>query len=323
MSKLKKYLGQAMLVACLVFGLLLTIPHSSNANTETQPPTVQAKIKGSVQATYSNVVKLEMMGQSSDVTHMQFSDDNETWSEWEPYNSFKPYTLPLGTGLKTIYVRVKDAAGNLSEAYPVSITLLSSTEEINLALYSSMTGYPQVTASYTCCGHGEDDGQRTVNGLFDYSDNAHDRWTNYSGNASDSLIYDLGESKTFNQIRIYLFNDGGGVQLPSSYDVQYWMNNQWIGLPNQAKNPANPQATSNKVGATKENTLNTVNFNPISTNQIKVTMHRGSTFTGFVELEILLHITTADTQAAGSVQAAIEALPSEFNVGLSDASAVQ
>ncbi|KRE97736.1 hypothetical protein ASG89_29465 [Paenibacillus sp. Soil766] len=292
-------------------------------NLDTTPPSVQAKIKGSVQATYSNVVKLEMTGQSADVSDMQFSDGNDIWSEWEPYDSFKAYTLPPGAGLKTIYVRVKDAAGNLSEAYPVSITLLSSNEEKNLALYSSMTDYPQVIASYTCCGHGEDDGQRTVNGLFDYSDSAHDRWTNYGGNASDYLIYDLGESKIFNQIKIYLFNDGGGVQLPSSYDVQYWMNNQWIGLPNQVKTPLTSTATSNKAGATKENTLNTVNFNPISTNQIKVTMHKGSAFTGFVELEILLHVTATDTQAAGSVQAAIEALPTELKVGLSDASAVQ
>lgn len=292
-------------------------------NIDTTPPSVQAKIKGSVQATYSDVVKLEMTGQSMDVRDMQFSDDNENWSGWESFNSFKPYTLPPGAGMKTIYVRVKDAAGNLSEAYPVSIHLLASDQEINLALYSSMTGYPQVTASYTCCGHGEDDGQKTVNGLFDYSDSAHDRWTNYGGHASDSLIYDLGESKLFNQIKLYLFNDGGGVQLPSSYNVQYWMNNQWIDLPNQDKTPIAPTATSNKAGATKENTLNTVNFNPISTNQIRVTMHNGSAFTGFVELEIFLHVTATDTQAAASVQAAIEALPTEFKVGLSDASAVQ
>ncbi|WP_204787605.1 discoidin domain-containing protein [Paenibacillus oryzisoli] len=292
-------------------------------NIDTTPPSVQAKIKGNVQATYSNVVKLEMTGQSTDVIHMQFSDGNDIWSEWEPYDSFKVYTLPTGAGLKTLYVRVKDAAGNLSEAYPVSITVLSSNEGMNLALYSSMTGYPQVTASYTCCGHGEDDGQRTVNGLFDYSDSAHDRWTNYGGNASDYLIYDLGESKIFNQIKLYLFDDGGGVRLPSSYDVHYWVNNEWVSLPNQDKTPDVPTAVSNKDGAAKGNTLNTVDFDPISTNQIKVTMHNGSASTGFVELEIYNHITATDTQAAGSVQAAIESLPTEPNMGLSDAGAVQ
>lgn len=292
-------------------------------NIDTTPPSVQAKIKGSVQATYSNVVKLEMTGQSTDVSDMQFSDGNDIWSEWEPFDSFKVYTLPSGAGLKTLYVRVKDAAGNLSEAYPVSITLLSSDEEINLALYSSMTGYPQVTASYTCCGHGEDDGQRTVNGLFDYSDGAHDRWTNYGGNASDSLMYDLGESKTFNQIKIYPFNDEGGVQSPSSYDVHYWMNNQWISLPNQVKDPVNPTGTSNKAGATKENTLNTVKFNPISTNQIKVTMHNGSAFTGFVELEIFNHVTATDIEAAAPVIAAIDNLPHPNVVRLSDSAAIQ
>ncbi|NQX61723.1 discoidin domain-containing protein [Paenibacillus qinlingensis] len=292
-------------------------------NIDTTPPSVQAKIKGSVQATYSNVVKLEMTGQSTDVRDMQFSDDNENWSEWESFNSFKPYTLPSGAGMKTIYVRVRDAAGNLSEAYPVSITLLASNEEINLALYSSMTGYPQVTASYTCCGHGEDDGQRTVNGLFDYSDGAHDRWTNYGGNASDSVIYDLGESKILNQIKLYLFNDGGGVKLPSSYNVQYWMNNQWIDLPNQVKAPLTPTGTSNKDGATKVNTLNTVNFNLISTNQIKITMNNGSASTGFVELEMFLNSTTADTQAAAPVVVAIDNLPNRDAVKLSDSEAIQ
>lgn len=59
----------------------------------------------------------------SGVTQMQFSNDNTTWSTLEAYATTKSWTINSGDGAKTIYVKFKDAAGNVSNAYSVSFTL--------------------------------------------------------------------------------------------------------------------------------------------------------------------------------------------------------
>ncbi|OCT16361.1 hypothetical protein A8709_02715 [Paenibacillus pectinilyticus] len=289
-------------------------------NIDTSPPAVRAAIVGGVQRTYDNEVRLAIDDLGTGAAYMQFSDDLEIWSEWEPYNQNKLYTLPPGAGQKTIYVKLKDAAGNRSESYSTSITLLDDAD-VNLALYSSVTGYPQVTASYTCCGHGEDDGQKTVNGIFDFSDGAHDRWTNWSsGNSSDSLVYNFGAPKLFNQIKLYVFNDGGGVQAPSSYTVEYWNGNGWSEVPNQSKTPETPAAVSNKDGASKENTVNTVNFHAITSSQIKLTLNKGNAYVGLVEFEVFFNASQA---AAEPIISAMTNLPSRYDVRLSDSDSIQ
>ena len=53
---------------------------------------------------------------------MHFSNDGTTWSGWEAYGPTKnSWPLSALDGLKTVYVQLKDAAGN------VSITTISAT----------------------------------------------------------------------------------------------------------------------------------------------------------------------------------------------------
>ncbi len=56
-------------------------------------------------------------------TSMRLSHDNSTWESWQPYVSPFLYILPAGDGLKTVYVQLQDAAGNLSPVYQGSITV--------------------------------------------------------------------------------------------------------------------------------------------------------------------------------------------------------
>jgi hypothetical protein len=44
--------------------------------------------------------------------YMAFSNDGVTYSAWEPYSNSKSWTLAEGDGLKTVYVKLKDAVGN-------------------------------------------------------------------------------------------------------------------------------------------------------------------------------------------------------------------
>jgi hypothetical protein len=51
----------------------------------------------------------------SGVALMSFSSDGIVWSNWEPFNSTKSYTLLAGEGEKFVYYRVRDYAGNIAE----------------------------------------------------------------------------------------------------------------------------------------------------------------------------------------------------------------
>lgn len=59
----------------------------------------------------------------SGVSAMQFSADGTNYSAFEPYQSVKSWTLSVGDGLKSVCVKFRDVAGNISTAYSAGITL--------------------------------------------------------------------------------------------------------------------------------------------------------------------------------------------------------
>ncbi len=59
----------------------------------------------------------------SGVDSIQLSTDLYTWTKWQPYSDSISFTLPTGDGLKTVYARVRDRAGNVSEVASDSIEL--------------------------------------------------------------------------------------------------------------------------------------------------------------------------------------------------------
>jgi hypothetical protein len=188
----------------------------------------------------------------------------------------------------------------------------------NLALNPSGTGFPEVTASYTC---GCDSVWSVVNGTFYYKDDEpRDRWTDYGGSATDSLDIDFGSAKSFNQVKLYIFNDGGGVQPPASYSIQFWNGMDWVDTTNQTKTPTTPTATVNTL-ATPENTLNTVDFDTVTSQKLRVLFTNNGSYSGLVELEVFLQL-TADESAASEMMTEIEQLPIQASVALSDKSAV-
>ncbi|MCD1259437.1 discoidin domain-containing protein [Paenibacillus athensensis] len=144
----------------------------------------------------------------------------------------------------------------------------------NLALNPGGSGFPELSASYTC---GCDSVWSTVNGIYSYTDNPRDRWTNYgSPNASDWIAVDFGAPQSFNQVNIYVFDDGGGVRPPASYEVQTWDGSDWTPVQNAVKTPATPGAA-----------LNTANFDPVTATKMRVVFTNGAAYSGVVELEVL------------------------------------
>ncbi|MGE5599467.1 MAG: fibronectin type III domain-containing protein, partial [Bacteroidota bacterium] len=81
-------------------------------------------------ADYANNPRVTLALSATDpdgkVVAMSFSNDGRIWSADEPYQAVKSYTLPGGDGLKRIYARFRDRAGNYSD--PVSDGIILDTK---------------------------------------------------------------------------------------------------------------------------------------------------------------------------------------------------
>jgi hypothetical protein len=90
---------------------------------DTIAPSGTVAAGGGAAVTNAGTVTLTLSDGDSGAAYMRFSDDNATWTEWESFGATKTYMLPVGDGLKTVYVLLRDAAGNESVPFSDSITL--------------------------------------------------------------------------------------------------------------------------------------------------------------------------------------------------------
>jgi uncharacterized delta-60 repeat protein len=99
----------------------------TNANPpDTTGPTGSLVINSGVASTTSrSVVMNPSATDGSGVLDMRFSNDNTVWSGWEPYSTYKEWTLQGGNGSKTVYAQYRDTLFN-SSAGPISATITLS-----------------------------------------------------------------------------------------------------------------------------------------------------------------------------------------------------
>jgi hypothetical protein len=94
---------------------------------EDAPIIQQALINGGARATTSRSVFITVPANGlNDVTEMSFSSDGASWSAWQPHQALASVTLAAGDGEKTLYVRGRDVAGNISTPISATITLDTS-----------------------------------------------------------------------------------------------------------------------------------------------------------------------------------------------------
>ncbi|MGV3505526.1 MAG: Ig-like domain-containing protein, partial [Adhaeribacter sp.] len=106
-------------------------------------------------------------GLGSQTSHMRFSNDNSTWSAWEPYATAKTHTLLSGDGLKTVYVELRDAVGNVSAPISDQINLDQTQASISITttavLPTNLSSIP-VTVTFSEPVTGFDIGDIVVTG---------------------------------------------------------------------------------------------------------------------------------------------------------------
>lgn len=103
--------------------------------------------------TNSVAVTLTLSVSGSGVTQMRFSNNNSTWSAWEPYAASKAWTLAAGDGAKTVYVQFGNAAGtalaNASDGITLDATAPTGTISINSGAAQTNTVAVTLTLSAT------------------------------------------------------------------------------------------------------------------------------------------------------------------------------
>jgi hypothetical protein len=89
------------------------------------PPSGSISIAEGATYTNSSSINLTLLADdaTSGVAKMRFSDDNITWTSWEPYFTTTPWVLTAGDGTKTVYAQFMDNAGLTSNIYEDSIIL--------------------------------------------------------------------------------------------------------------------------------------------------------------------------------------------------------
>jgi hypothetical protein len=163
-----------------------------------------------------------------------------------------------GAGLRVFVdgrqVAARAELGPLS--VPVNTVPVAADTSVNDAANPTGAGYPKPFASFTGA---IDSTWDAVDGRIYYDDIPHSRWTNYnSPNASDHLGVDFGVPTPVSDVRMYLYDDGGGVRTPAAYQLEQWDGSAWHPIPGQSH------------GAPTGNALNRITFPTVVTSRIRV-----------------------------------------------------
>lgn len=109
---------------------------------------------------------------------MRFSNDGITWSSWESKISTKSWTLSHGEGSKTVYMQLRDTAGNISNTFSDTI-VLDTTPPVVTGVTNNGVYNTDVTISFN-------EGTATLNGATFSSGTTVSTSGNYTLVATDS-----------------------------------------------------------------------------------------------------------------------------------------
>jgi hypothetical protein len=143
----------------------------------------------------------------------------------------------------------------------------------NLAYNPGGKPFPKTTASYTSRF---DKVEAANDGKVSFAPNPHNRWTAYeSPNESDWLEVDFGSEKSFDRVELAIYDDRGGVQPPSKYDVEYWDGKEWKPVTGAKKSPEKPAGGR----------FNEVRFDRVKASMVRVVFtHAGKSRSGVSEV---------------------------------------
>ena len=181
-----------------------------------------------------------------------------------------------GTGLTVFVDNAK--VGNRADLGSLTVQVGSVNKQsldssINVAANPwKFTQGTTPTSSFTS-GAGGDSVWGPVDGtIFREGIPENTRWTTYgTTNSNDWFNIDLRQPQSVSDVRVYFYDDGGGVRLPASYDLQYADGNgNFQSVPNQ-----------NRAGTNANNAQIRITFPKISTSQLRIVAPNAGGGTGW------------------------------------------
>lgn len=99
---------------------------------------------------------------------------------------------------------------------------------------------------------------------------------NWPETGTQWVQYDFDREYTFSQSEVYWFKDGGGIDVPSAYTIQYWNGSDWVEVPR-------PNGYGLQV-----DTYNRTSFNAISTRALRLVIEaKAPASTGILEWKVI------------------------------------
>lgn len=155
------------------------------------------------------------------------------------------------------------------------------------------------------------DSTRAAKNAVDGTTSNNNFWaTKGTPNKTDTLTVDFGKDQTIDDVRLYFYKTTtsattSGYAEPQMYTVEYLdsADNQWKAVPDQARTPAIAQGN-----------LNRVQFTPVTTSQIRVTVTPQSGYAvGLKEIEA--YNTGEKAEATGNAAPKVDAYVKDTRVG--------
>jgi len=193
-------------------------------------------------------------------------------SEGKKYN--------LGKGL-VVYVNGKRASlKKIDGKYEVTIgqpVIIKPRRASDIALNIWDKGFPKPTASI----NSEPDSlYQAIDGRIWYFPEITNRWSTYgSSSASDWYALDFGKVRSVSSAKLYFFEDDKIFGKPDDYSIEYWDGREWQKVNEKSRIPVLP------VG----NTVNTINFDKVSTTGVKFIFRNKSMKLAVAMVEIELY----------------------------------
>jgi hypothetical protein len=177
-------------------------PVSDKIILDTAPPE-QLSLVINDNADYINTAKAALTVSAQDTlsgtADMSFSTDSILWSPWEDYSTEGSVVLPTGDGEKTVYLRVRDGAGNIAYDQDTIITDTTPPAPVTIEINSGddETNSTSVTVDLTA-----EDGGSGIDAMSYIADGGTwSAWENFSSTLSLEVSTGDGEKLVYLRVK--------------------------------------------------------------------------------------------------------------------------
>ena len=179
----------------------VTQPVGALAFIDGTPPTGSIAVNqgASFATSASATLTLAATDNGGTVSSMRLSDDNATWTPWEPYAASKVWTLTPGDGPKTVYAQFQDATGNISSPYSDAITLDTVLPTGSILINNGAVMTTNRSVALVLTGH--DAGSGLSQMRFSNNNASWSSWEAYTTNKAWTLTTGDGNKAAYVQLK--------------------------------------------------------------------------------------------------------------------------